>query len=152
MERSSILLISTKKYCRKRYIFYSIFLSIAKAMVYHHAFACISSPQAYIINRRLYFFRNDDIQNFVLMICNSLWNWWYTTASRWFMTIGLGFHSYFFLVEWFITNLIFSLAFYFERCYTEYAKQTKYTSQGCIFLSRGYFYPFLTILFLWWVW
>ena len=29
---------------------------------YHHALACISSPQAYIINRRLYRFRNDDIQ------------------------------------------------------------------------------------------
>ena len=45
-------------------------LSIAKAMAYHHALACISSPQAHIINRRLYFFRNDDIQNFVLIICN----------------------------------------------------------------------------------
>ena len=43
-------------------------LSIAKAMAYHHALACISSPQAYIINRRLYRFRNDDIQHFVLMI------------------------------------------------------------------------------------
>ena len=41
-------------------------LFIAKAMVYHHALACISSPQAYIINRRLYRFRNDDIQHFVL--------------------------------------------------------------------------------------
>ena len=40
------------------------------ALVYHHALACISSPQAYIINRRLYRFRNDDIQHFVLMICN----------------------------------------------------------------------------------
>ena len=29
-------------------------LSIAKAMVYHHALACISSPQAYIISRRLH--------------------------------------------------------------------------------------------------
>ena len=45
-----------------------LFLSIAKAMAYHHALACISSPQAYIINRRLYRFRNDDIQNCVLMI------------------------------------------------------------------------------------
>ena len=43
-------------------------LSIAKAMAYHHALACISSPQAYIINRRLYRFRNDDIQCFALMI------------------------------------------------------------------------------------
>ena len=34
--------------------------------VYHHALACIKN------------FRNDDIQNFVLMICNSLQNWWYT--------------------------------------------------------------------------
>ena len=48
-----------------------LFLSIAKAMAYHHALACISSPQAYIINRRLYRFRNDDIQNFVLMICRN---------------------------------------------------------------------------------
>ena len=47
------------------------FLSIAKAMAYHHAIACISSPKAYIISRRLYFFRNDDIQHFVLMIYNS---------------------------------------------------------------------------------
>ena len=30
---------------------------------------CIISPQAYIINRRLYRFRNDDIQHFVLVIC-----------------------------------------------------------------------------------
>ncbi len=37
-------------------------------MAYHHALACISLPQAYIINRRLHYFRNDDIQNFVLMI------------------------------------------------------------------------------------
>ena len=45
-----------------------LFLSIAKAMAYHHALACISSQQAYIINRRLYRFRNDDIQHSVLMI------------------------------------------------------------------------------------
>ncbi|MBQ9945331.1 MAG: hypothetical protein IJO68_02265, partial [Clostridia bacterium] len=32
------------------------FLSIAKAMVYHHAQACISSPKVYIISRRLHFF------------------------------------------------------------------------------------------------
>ena len=47
------------------------FLSIAKAMVYHHALACISSPKVYIISRRLYFafammiykaFRFDDMQ------------------------------------------------------------------------------------------
>ena len=40
-------------------------------MAYHHALACISSPQAYIISRRLYFafammiykaFRFDDMQ------------------------------------------------------------------------------------------
>ena len=48
------------------------FLSIAKAMAYHHAFACISSPKVYIINRRLYYFRNDDIQDCILMICNAL--------------------------------------------------------------------------------
>ena len=47
-----------------------LFLYIAKAMAYHHASACISSPQAHIINRRLYHFRNDDIQHFVLMIYN----------------------------------------------------------------------------------
>ena len=40
----------------------------AAGLVYHHALACISSPQAYIINRRLYRFRNDDIQTFGLMI------------------------------------------------------------------------------------
>ena len=37
-------------------------------MVYHHALACISPPQAYIINRRLYPFRNDDIHGFAVMI------------------------------------------------------------------------------------
>ena len=36
--------------------------------------SCISSPQAYIITRSVYFCRLDDIQNFVLMICNSLRN------------------------------------------------------------------------------
>ena len=30
-----------------------LFLSIAKAMVYHHAFACISMPKVYIINREV---------------------------------------------------------------------------------------------------
>ena len=52
-----------------------LFLSIAKAMAYHHALACISSALSsisrqgeYLINRRLYRFRNDDIQNCVLMI------------------------------------------------------------------------------------
>ena len=49
----------------------SNFLSIAKAMAYHRALACISSPKVYIINRRLYYFRNDDIQDCVLMICNA---------------------------------------------------------------------------------
>ena len=50
-------------------------LSIAKAMAYHHALACISSAltsisrqSEYLINRRLYRFRNDDIQTFGLMI------------------------------------------------------------------------------------
>ena len=37
-------------------------------MAYHHALACISSPKVHLINRRLYNFRNDDMQNFVLMI------------------------------------------------------------------------------------
>ncbi len=40
------------------------FLSIAKAMAYRHADACISSPKVYIISRRLYF-------SFAMMICNS---------------------------------------------------------------------------------
>ena len=61
------------------------FLSIAKAMVYHHAQACISSPKVYIISRRLHFFsqwwytklRFDDMQ--------FLRNWWYTRLSPWFM-------------------------------------------------------------------
>ena len=54
------------------------FLSISKAMAYHHALACISSAltsisrqSEYIINRRLYRFRNDDIQHFVLVIYNA---------------------------------------------------------------------------------
>ena len=61
------------------------FLSIAKAMVYHRAQACISSPKVYIISRRLHFFsqwwytklRFDDMQ--------FLWNWLYTRLSPWFM-------------------------------------------------------------------
>ena len=59
-----------------------LFLSIAKAMAYHHALACISSPQAYIINRRLYRFRNDDIQNFVLMIYRNKLRMLYNASSR----------------------------------------------------------------------
>jgi len=59
---------STKKEVTFVYQKLLLFLSIAKAMAYHHALACISSPQAYIINRRLYRFRKDDIQNCVLMI------------------------------------------------------------------------------------
>ena len=39
-------------------------------MAYHHALACISSPRAQIVNRRLYHFRNDDIQYSVLVIYN----------------------------------------------------------------------------------
>ena len=81
---------------RQKYLFYSPytkidrfrpvdFLSIAKAMVYHHAQACISSPKVYIISRRLHFFsqwwytklRFDDMQ--------FLRNWWYTRLSPWFM-------------------------------------------------------------------
>ena len=54
--------------------FPSSFLSIAKAMVYHHAVACISSPKSYIISRRLYYFRNDDMPLFEWMICNFLRN------------------------------------------------------------------------------
>ena len=59
---------ATKKEAAFVYQKLLLFLSIAKAMAYHHALACISSPQAYIINRRLYRFRNDDIQTFGLMI------------------------------------------------------------------------------------
>ena len=44
-----------------------IFLSIAKAMAYHHALACISSPKVYIISRRLY----------------PLSQWWYTRLLPW---------------------------------------------------------------------
>ena len=47
-----------------------IFLSFAKAMVYHHALACISSPKVYIISRRLY----------------PLSQWWYTRLSPWWYT------------------------------------------------------------------
>ena len=43
----------------------------AAGLVYHHASACISSPQAHIISRRLYFLRLDKMQHFVLMIYNS---------------------------------------------------------------------------------
>ncbi len=47
-------------------------LSFAKAMAYHHALACISSPKVHIINRRLYHFRNDDIPPTTLrMICKT---------------------------------------------------------------------------------
>ena len=41
-------------------------------MAYHHALACIPSPKVYIINRRLYYFRNDDMQCFALMIYTPL--------------------------------------------------------------------------------
>ena len=57
----------TKKYCRKGYVFCSIFLSksqtwhIIAAGVYHRALACISSPKVYSL-------RLDGIQNFVLVI------------------------------------------------------------------------------------
>ena len=71
---SSSLVIRSKKEVTFVYQKLLLFLSIAKAMAYHHALACISLPQAYIVNRRLYRFRNDDIQHFVLMICNFLRN------------------------------------------------------------------------------
>ena len=50
-----------------------IFLSIAKAMVYHRRQAYIITRSVHIINRRLHNrFRNDDIQRLPpLMICNS---------------------------------------------------------------------------------
>ena len=54
-------LMSTKKEVTFVYQKLLLFLSIAKAMAYHHALACISSPKVHIINRRLYRFRNDDI-------------------------------------------------------------------------------------------
>jgi hypothetical protein len=66
--KKSNLSFSAKKEVTFVYQKLLLFLSIAKAMAYHHALACISSPQAYIINRRLHRFRNDDIQNCVLMI------------------------------------------------------------------------------------
>ena len=47
-----------------------IFLSIAKAMAYHHALACISSPKVYIISHRLH----------------PLSQWWYTRLSPWWYT------------------------------------------------------------------
>ena len=53
-----------------------IFLSKPTGLVYHHASACISSraatPPLYLITPSgVYICRLDDIQNFVLMICNS---------------------------------------------------------------------------------
>ena len=51
-----------KKFDKFRLV--EFFLSIAKAMVYHHALACISSPKVHIINRRLYF-------AFAMMISNT---------------------------------------------------------------------------------
>ena len=65
---SSNLVVSTNKKGTFVYQKFLFCLSIAKAMAYHHALACISSPQAYIINRRLHRFRNDDIQCSALMI------------------------------------------------------------------------------------
>ena len=63
------------------------FLSIAKAMVYHHALACISSKAAcrHCISSHLQVwvksFRNDDIQHYVLVIYNAP-HWWYTRLRR----------------------------------------------------------------------
>jgi len=67
---------------KKSTCFYkSIFLSIAKAMVYHQQWqshCCISSVRKDCISSRVSvyqkFFRNDDIQSVALMICNSLRN------------------------------------------------------------------------------
>ena len=53
---------------------FSFCLSIAKAMAYHHALACISSPKVHIINRRLYRFRNDDIPQQVADDMQFRWN------------------------------------------------------------------------------
>ena len=51
-----------------------IFLSIAKAMVYHHTLVCISSPKAYIIRRSLY-------NTFAMMIYKALL-WWYAISAK----------------------------------------------------------------------
>ena len=53
----------------KWYVFHSLFYPLQKQW-YIIAVSRISSPKVHLINRRLYHFRNDDIQNFVLMICN----------------------------------------------------------------------------------
>ena len=74
---SSSLVTPTKKEVTFVYQKLLLFLSIAKAMAYHHALACISSALSsisrqgeYLINRRLYLFRNDDMPLFEWMICN----------------------------------------------------------------------------------
>ena len=67
---------------KKSTCFYkSIFLSNAKAMVYHQPLGCISSraakPPLYLITPLgvfQKFFCNDGIQSVALMICNSLRN------------------------------------------------------------------------------
>ena len=86
---SSILVRVTKKIQVPKRTW--IFLSIAKAMAYHHALACISSKA----DRRLCISSHRRCVSKTLlqwwyatvtplMIYNSLRNWWYTTASRWF--------------------------------------------------------------------
>ncbi len=60
-----------KSVCNSRWIFYPLRKQwhIIAVGVYHHALECISSAA------RLYFcFLNDDMQNCVLVICNSLRN------------------------------------------------------------------------------
>ena len=73
-------------------------------MAYHRALACISSPKVYIINRRLYYFRNDDIQDCVLMICNAS-HWWYTRLSAWFGFYFFTLHYYLFTFHSSLTKL-----------------------------------------------
>ena len=53
-KRSVVTLSFRPKNTVEKDTFSAVFLSIAKAMAYHHDLACISSPQAYIISRRLY--------------------------------------------------------------------------------------------------
>ena len=64
----------TKKYCRKGYIFCSIFLSIAKAMVYHQTFGLDIIAVGVYHQPQVVSFRNDDMPLFEWMICNFLRN------------------------------------------------------------------------------
>ena len=77
-----IVLTQTKKTCYgKSFLFYPLrkqwyIINDSVAIVVSHQFVRTVYHHA---QRALNRFRNDDIQNFVLMICNSFRNWWYTT-------------------------------------------------------------------------